>query len=375
MSAAGEAERGDEAWMARALALAERGRGLTSPNPLVGAVAVAAGRVVGEGWHERAGQPHAEPAALAAAGPAARGATLYVTLEPCNHQGRTPPCTEAILRAGVARVVAAVADPNPLVPGGGAAALRAAGVQVRVGCLEAEARRQNRVFFTAARRGRPHVTLKWAMTLDGKIAAAGGESRWITSEPARAHAHRLRAEADAIVVGVGTALADDPELTVRLPGGWPREPLRVVLDSRGRLPAEARLLKAGTPGRAIVAVTAAAGPGAAALEAAGATVLRCAAAAGRVDPGDLLAQLFRREVRAVLVEGGAEVHGAFLGAGLVDRVVAYVAPRLLGGRQAPGPAGGPGRRLAQALELAELTVSRAGQDLVIEGHLGGNGEG
>jgi len=236
----------DTRWMARALALAARGRGLTSPNPMVGALVIQDGAIVAERFHERAGGPHAEAAALADAGTRARGATLYVTLEPCNHVGRTPPCAEAVIRAGVRRVVAATSDPNPKVTGGGAAALRAASIEVSLGCLEREARALNEAFFTAMALRRPHVTAKWAMTLDGKIAAHDRRSRWITGEAARREAHRLRSESDAIVTGIGTVLADDPALTVRLEQPWPREPYRVVVDGHARMPLDAALLGVGT---------------------------------------------------------------------------------------------------------------------------------
>jgi diaminohydroxyphosphoribosylaminopyrimidine deaminase / 5-amino-6-(5-phosphoribosylamino)uracil reductase len=357
----------DERFMARALALAERARGLTSPNPMVGALVVAGDEVVGEGFHRGAGHAHAEVEALAAAGARAAGATLYVTLEPCVHHGRTPPCAPAVAVSGVRRVVVAAADPNPLVSGRGLDALRQAGLDVAGGVLEEEAARQNRVFFTAMRRGRPHVTLKAAITVDGRIADVHGASQWITGEIARRHAHRLRGESDAIVVGVETVLRDDPRLTVRLEASWPREPYRVVLDSRGRVPPTARLIAAGTPARALVAVTAAA-PAAAArgLEAAGASVMRLAAREGRVDVAALLAALAAREIRGVLVAGGGEVHAAFLDAGLVDRVAMFVAPRLLGGREAPSVVEGAGRALKDAVRLAPFEVTRLGDDLLLE---------
>ncbi len=360
----------DIRWMARALALAARGRGMTSPNPMVGAVVVRDGALLAERFHERAGAPHAEAAALEAAGPAARGATLYVTLEPCNHVGRTPPCVAAILRAGVRRVVAAVRDPNPRVTGGGAGALAAAGVEVSLGCLEAEARELNQAFFTVATRQRPHVTAKWAMTLDGKIAAHDRRSQWITGPAARREAHRLRSESDAIVVGIGTVLADDPALTVRLGEPWPREPYRVVVDGRARLPLEAALLRTGTPARVLVAVGEEA-PAArvAGLASAGATVLQCKSHDGRVDVRDLCARLLGLDVMAVLLEGGSALTGAFVQARLVDRVAVFVAPKLLGGETAPGPAGGPGRLLPEALRLGRLTARPVGEDWLLEGSI------
>jgi diaminohydroxyphosphoribosylaminopyrimidine deaminase/5-amino-6-(5-phosphoribosylamino)uracil reductase len=367
--------------MRLALGLAEQGRGLTSPNPMVGAVVVDGDEIVGEGFHRAAGRPHAEIEALEAAGARARGATLYVTLEPCTHHGRTPPCAPRVVAAGLRRVVVAVADPNPLVAGRGIAALRAAGLEVDVGLLAAEASRQNRVFLTAMRERRPHVTLKAAASLDGKIADVHGHSRWITGEGARAHAHRLRAECDAIVVGIGTVLRDDPRLDVRLggpassagaggpsaPAPWPREPYRVVLDSAGRTPADARLIGAGTPGRALIAVTERApAERVSELEAGGATVVRCASRDGRVDVGALLANLAAREVRAVLVEGGGEVLASFLAAGVVDRVAVFLAPLLLGGRAAPSVLAGHGRELKSAVRLAALTVTALGDDLLLE---------
>lgn len=357
----------DLAFMRRALALAERGRGLTSPNPMVGAVVVRDGEVVGEGFHTGAGGPHAEIMALASAGERARGATLYISLEPCNHHGRTPPCTRAIRNAGVARVVAGAVDPNPHVTGGGAGALRASGIEVAVGVGGDEARALNRAFFTAMRRGRPHITLKSAMTLDGKIAAQDGTSRWITGAEARAEAHRFRSESDAVIVGIGTALADDPALDVRLEAPWPREPWRVVVDSQARLPVRARVIGAGRPERAIVAVTDTAPPErVAALEATGATVMACKSAQGRVDLADLAARLFALDAIAVLVEGGAELNAGFLDAGLVDRVAIFLAPKLLGGAAAPTPVGGTGRSLSQAVRLARPAVRLLGDDWLVE---------
>ncbi len=359
----------DERLMARALELAERGRGLTSPNPMVGAVVVApSGEVVGEGAHLVAGGAHAEIEALAQAGERARGATLYLTLEPCAHHGRTPPCAPAVVEAGIARVVAALGDPNPLVSGRGFDVLRRAGLEVVQGVLAEAAARVNRVFLTAMTERRPHVTLKVAMTLDGKIADAAGGSRWITGEAARAYGHRLRSESDAVVVGVTTVLRDDPELSVRLERPWPREPYRVVLDTGGRTPIAARLLRAGAPHRTLIAVGAEApAERLDRLAAGGVTVLRCPTRDGRVDPGALLRELYAREVRGVLVEGGGEVHAAFLEAGLVDRVAVFIAPLLVGGRNAPTAVGGAGRELKSAVRLGALDVTRLGNDLLLEG--------
>ena len=357
----------DLQWMARALTLAARGRGLTSPNPMVGAILVRDGAMLAERFHERAGGAHAEAAALAEAGERARGAILYVTLEPCNHVGRTPPCVDAIIRAGVRRVVSATRDPNPRVKGGGTAALATAGVEVTTPCLEREARDLNRAFFTAVERQRPHVTVKWAMTLDGKIASFDRRSQWITGEAARQEGHRLRSQSDAIVTGIGTVLADDPALTVRLAQPWPREPYRVVVDSRARLPLDAKLLQTGRRSRVLVAVGEAAAPQRlAALESAGVTVLACKSREGRVDVADLGARLLALDVTAVLLEAGSELTGAFVQAGLVDRVAAFVAPTLLGGADAPTSVGGPGLALANALRLTNMTVRPIGADWLIE---------
>ena len=357
----------DSRWMGRALELAGRGAGLTSPNPVVGAVLVGAGRAVGEGFHARAGGAHAEAEALEQAGTAARGGTLYVTLEPCNHTGRTPPCVQAITTAGVRRVVAATRDPNPRVQGGGAAALSRAGVEVTLGCREGEAIALNRVFITAARRGRPHVTLKWAATLDGATADVRRGSRWITGSEARLEAHRMRSRADAVVVGIGTVLTDDPGLDVRLGGPWPREPFRVVVDSRARLPVTARLIGAGKPERALVAVTDAADPERLeSLEARGVTVLRCKSQEGQVDVSDLVSRLGALDVGGILVEGGGKLAWAFLEAGLVDRVVAFTAPMLLGGAAAPRAVGGAGLLLPEAVRLEGIGVRPMGTDWMME---------
>jgi diaminohydroxyphosphoribosylaminopyrimidine deaminase/5-amino-6-(5-phosphoribosylamino)uracil reductase len=358
---------GDIRWMGRALELAGRGAGLTSPNPVVGAVVVAAGRAAGEGFHSRAGGAHGEAMALARAGGAAHGATLYVTLEPCNHTGRTPPCVEAIKTAGVRRVVIATRDPNPGVPGGGAATLARAGVEVAVGCREGEAMALNRGFFTAARRGRPHVTLKWAASLDGATADTRLSSRWITGPEARLEAHRLRSQADAIVVGIGTALADDPALDVRIGISWPREPYRVVVDSSARLPLTARLIGSGMPGRSLVAVTDAAdAERVGGLEARGVTVLRCKSHEGHVDVSDLVSRLGALDVGAVLVEGGGKLAWAFLEAGLVDRVIAFTAPMLLGGATAPRAVAGTGLSLPEAIRVGGVTVHPVGADWMTE---------
>ncbi|RKS77798.1 diaminohydroxyphosphoribosylaminopyrimidine deaminase/5-amino-6-(5-phosphoribosylamino)uracil reductase [Motilibacter peucedani] len=335
--------------MRRAVELAGRGAATASPNPVVGCVVLApSGETVGEGWHERPGGPHAEVAALRRAGPAARGATAVVTLEPCRHTGRTGPCTTALLEAGVARVVYAVPDPSDQA-GGGAAVLAAAGVEVEAGVLRAEAEQVNARWLAAARLGRPHVTWKFAGTLDGRSAAADGSSRWITGPEARADVHRLRAGMDAVVVGVGTVLADDPALTVR--GVHPppaRPPLRVVVDSAGRTPSTARVLDAEAP--TWVATTAELGSD----------------AAGRVPLAAVVYGLRARGVLAALLEGGPTLAGAFVRAGLVDRVVGYVAPALLGaGAAVLGEAGVASIDGAHRLVLDDVTL--LGTDLRLTG--------
>jgi diaminohydroxyphosphoribosylaminopyrimidine deaminase/5-amino-6-(5-phosphoribosylamino)uracil reductase len=377
-------------YMKLALRLAAKGAGWVSPNPMVGAVVVKDGQIVGRGYHRRAGAPHAEVEALRAAGEAARGSDLYVTLEPCNHQGRTPPCTRAILHAGVRRVILAARDPNPRVAGHGAAYLASQGVQVEEGPLAAEARRLNEAWFKWVETGLPFVIAKAACSLDGKIATAGGESQWLTGEKARAYGQRLRHECDAILVGIDTVLADDPQLTARLaarktqnpkpktqnPG---RDPIRVVLDSTLRIPLTARLLHLDSPAPTWVACTEAAPKEKfKALKDLGAEVLVLPAAGGsesvpgggRVALKPLLELLGRRQVQSLLVEGGAEVLGAFFEAGLVDKFYFFYAPRFLGGQEAPGVLGGKGAaRLKDASQARDLMIRLIGGDLLIFGYL------
>ncbi|WP_245791427.1 bifunctional diaminohydroxyphosphoribosylaminopyrimidine deaminase/5-amino-6-(5-phosphoribosylamino)uracil reductase RibD [Actinacidiphila rubida] len=345
--------------MRRAVALSARALGATAPNPVVGAVILdAAGAVAGEGWHQRAGCPHAEVHALRAAGDRARGGTAVVTLEPCNHTGRTGPCAQALIEAGVARVVFAVADPSPHASGGGAT-LRAAGIDVESGLLADEAEAVNIAWLTSVRRNRPFVRWKYAATLDGRIAAADGTSRWISSAESRADVHRLRAEADAVVVGSGTLVADDPHLAVRGIEGAV-QPLRVVVDTRARITPAAPVLDEAAP--TLVAV----GKDADTAHLPGVDVVRLpyagpAGSAG-LDIDALLAELHARGVRSVLLEGGPTLAGAFVAAGAVDSVVAYLAPALLGaGPHALADAGIT--TIAQALRLDVTEVERFGPDL------------
>jgi len=356
-------------FMSRALALAERGRGHVEPNPLVGAVVVREGEIVGEGFHERFGGPHAEVNAIAAAGEACRGATLYVTLEPCSHHGKTPPCVDAVLRAGFARVVAAMIDPDPRNRGRGIEKLRRAGVEVEVGLLEAEARRLNAPFIKLTTTGLPFVTAKWAMSLDGKIATRTGDSRWISSGPSREVVHDLRGKADAILVGIGTVLADDPLLTARPPG--PRVAARVVADTRARLPLHSQLVETASEAPVVVATTQAAPEEKRrALADAGAEVLVLPERDGRVSLRELMGELGRRQMTNVLMEGGGELFASAVREGLVDKVLAFVAPRLIGGRDAPTPLEGDGVALIeQAIETRDWSVRRVGDDLLIEAWL------
>jgi len=363
----------DAAMMRRAIELAERGCGLVAPNPLVGAVIADRHGIVGEGWHRGVGQRHAETDALMAAGPRARGATAYVTLEPCHHTGRTPPCTDALIDAGIARVVYAVTDPNPIASGG-AAALEVAGIQVLGGVEEPAARYLARAFLHHVETGRPWVIAKCAMSLDGRVATRDGHSRWITGAAARLAGHRLRQSVDAILVGAGTVLADDPALTVRLPeedpmAACPRHPRPVLLDSHGRLPTDGRLLDGSLGTRTLHVVSdRVAQRDAARLSGSAAELLVCPANAedGRVAIADVLEALGARGIQSLLVEGGPRVHGAFLDARAIDEVHAFLAPVLIGGSGAPTAFAGRGAaRLNDALQLEPPAFHRLDQDIAL----------
>ena len=348
----------DRSHMARALALAERGANTTAPNPRVGCVIAHDEQVLGEGWHVRAGEPHAEVFALRAAGDRARGATAYVTLEPCAHHGRTPPCAEALIAAGIARVVAAVRDPHPLVIGRGFAMLEAAGIRVETGLMEAEVRELNRGFLSRIERGRPWVRVKLAMSLDGCTALANGESKWITSEAARGDVSHWRARSDALLTGAGTVRADDPHLTVRL--AEPVDflaPIRVVLDGPGRLPASAKIFDAAAPTWLIRSPEAVAGDGVTA------EAMTVPAIDGRLDLSAVMAQLAQRQINEVQVEAGATLSGALLRAGLVDELLLYLAPVLLGDRGRPLFAGLDIATMAERLEFDLLETLPIGPDL------------
>lgn len=366
----------DLQWMNRALAVASRARGRTAPNPPVGAVLVRDGVVVGEGWTERPGERHAEIMALDRAGSRAHGATLYVTLEPCAHFGRTPPCTDALVDAGIARAVISVRDPYPQVDGRGIAHLSRNGIRVDLGLGARESVRLNAGFFKRIRTGLPEVTAKFAMSLDGKIATHTGHARWITGSEARHEAHRLRDTHDAILVGIGTVLADDPRLTTRLSEaeagiGGPSHPLRVVVDSRARTPLTSAMLQPELPGNTLVVTTDQAPFRAArCLQAAGAEVLVLPDCDGRVDLAVLLRELGRRGINSVLVEGGGALLGSLFSAGMLDRVIAFIAPVIVGGEGAPAPIGGDGvDTMDEARRLGNVEVRRFGQDLAISGTL------
>jgi diaminohydroxyphosphoribosylaminopyrimidine deaminase/5-amino-6-(5-phosphoribosylamino)uracil reductase len=357
----------DQAFMREALAWARHGLGRTSPNPVVGAVVVRDGRVVGYGFHRRAGEPHAEVVALAQAGTGARGATLYVTLEPCAHTGRTGPCTEEILQAGMARVVVATRDPDPHVDGRGIERLRAAGIDVVEGVLARDSLQMNEAYVTHRRTGLPFVTLKWAMSLDGKISARRDAPTTITGETARAYAHELRNTHDAVLVGINTVLADDPQLTCRIPGG--RDPIRVVLDSRLRTPLAARVLHVESPAPTLIVTSEAVSADRVAIfQATGAEVLTLPGR--RPSVRQLMGVLAGRDVLSVLVEGGGTVHAAALAEGVACKVIAVISPGLIGGAKAPTAVEGPEPLAVTGLmRLTDVSVRRLGDDVLIEGYL------
>ncbi|HEU5180486.1 MAG TPA: bifunctional diaminohydroxyphosphoribosylaminopyrimidine deaminase/5-amino-6-(5-phosphoribosylamino)uracil reductase RibD [Candidatus Polarisedimenticolia bacterium] len=364
---------GDEAihrhYLAACLELARHGEGRTSPNPMVGAMVVKEGRILSQGFHRRAGDPHAEIEALAAAGEAARGAVLYVNLEPCVHHGLTPPCVEAVIRSGVHRVVACMLDPDPRVNGRGFERLRGAGVEILYGLLRDEAARLNEKFVKFVTTGRPFVTLKAGMTLDGRIATAAGESRWITSPEARTEAHRLRAAHDAILVGVGTILADDPRLTAR---AWPGKSLvRVILDSRLRTPTGARALSGEDGGKTLIYTGTGKGPQHHVLEKrAGVEVVEVAGAETGLDLEAVFTDLGKRRILSVLVEGGGGVLGSVLRSRSADAVALFIAPKILGGGSKGVFDGFAAAGLSDAESIHEWSWRPVGEDLLVEGRLG-----
>jgi len=361
---------GDAALMRLALDAARRADFRTTPNPMVGCIVAKHGAVLATGWHERAGLPHAEVVALDLAGESARGADLFVTLEPCTVHGRTPPCVERVIAARPSRVVVAMMDPNPRVAGAGVRRLREGGIEVVTGVLESEATALNRFYSKHIATGMPYVTAKFAASLDGRVATTSGESRWITSEESRRLAHRLRHEHDAVLVGVGTVLADDPRLTARLDAA--RQPLRVVLDATLRTPPDARLVSREPGGALIVAAAGAAPDGRRReLERHGAEVVEVARCGEHIDLTAVLRMLGSRDVISVLIEGGPTLLGSAFDAGAVDRVVAMLALRIIGGARAPAAVAGQGvPALAAAGPLQDVSVQRCGPDIVVTGYCG-----
>ena len=356
-----------ENYMRRALELAARGAGHVSPNPMVGCVIVKDGRVIGEGWHEECGSLHAERNALKNCTEDPAGADLYVTLEPCCHWGRTPPCTDAILEKRIGRVFVGCLDANPLVAGKGAEILRSAGIPVETGICEDECRRLNEIFFHYITSKTPYVVLKYAMTLDGKIAAASGDSRWVTGEAARHHVHETRARLSGMMIGVGTVLADDPLLTCRIEGG--RNPYRIICDSHARTPLDCQLIRTAHEIDTVIAVTEW-NERASALKKAGAHLVLCKEQNGKVDLNDLMRQLGAHGLDSILLEGGAELAFTALEAGIVHKVQAYIAPKLIGGAAAKTPLGGTGfAKMAGAMPLKNVTVTPLGEDFLMEGVL------
>jgi len=358
----------DEKLMRRALGLAQKGEGWTAPNPMVGAVIVNNGHIVGEGFHQKAGTPHAEVHALTCAKERAKGAAIYVTLEPCCHHGRTPPCTDALIRAGVSKVVIAMADPNPKVAGGGIKQLREAGIEVVTGVLEREAKVLNEVFIKHIIFKRPFVALKSALTLDGKTATRTGSSKWITGEDSRLYAHKLRHKYDAILVGIGTVLTDDPLLTTRIPGL--KNPIRIIIDSSLRIPINARVLDSEI-GSAIIFTSMSPGECSKVrwIEEKGVEIIHCPGEGGKVDIVSVLDVLYRKGVTSILVEGGSEINGTFFDRRLIDKIYLFAAPKLVGSHLSSGLIGGLGiGEMKEAVHVEDLTVEKIGEDFLFIGY-------
>ena len=358
----------DKEYMQEALRIAANAKGRTSPNPLVGAVIVKDGKIIAEGWHRQAGTPHAEIYALKMAGELAKGAILYVTLEPCSHFGRTPPCANAIVEAGIKKVVATMSDPNPKVAGRGFQILRDAGIEVEIGVCEEEARKLNEVFIKWVTTNKPFVTLKTAMSLDGKIATSTGQSKWITSEASRQRVHELRDIHDAIMVGIETVLKDNPMLTTRIPGG--KNPIRIIVDSNARTPLVSNVVTNHHQAKTIIAVTEnAPAERVNALENSGIEII-FAGNGERVDLNILMNELAKREVTSVLLEGGGTLNFALLEAGLIDKVYAFIAPKIIGGRSALTSVEGNGfENLRDAINLKNITTEQIDSDILITGYI------
>jgi len=363
----------EEKFMQRAIRLAKRGEGRVSPNPLVGALIVKRGKVIAEGYHRKAGLPHAEVNALNLAGSQSRGATLYVNLEPCAHYGRTPPCSKAIIRAGIKRVVVGIEDPNPLVSGKGIRELEGAGIKTIVGVLEDASRRLNQTYIKYITTKLPYLSLKMAMSLDGKIATKTGSSFWISGEASRSYVQRLRSLNDAVLVGIGTVIKDDPELAVRLKSKSQalkkKKVIRIIVDSKARIPLNANVLTKCVDNPTIIATTKYAPLGKIrALKARGAKVVIVKGQKGKVDLGELMKKMGRLQISSILVEGGGNINASFLKEGLVDKVLFFIAPKIIGGRRSLTPVEGEGiKDLREAIKLTEVKVRKVGEDLLVEG--------
>lgn len=359
----------DEKYMALALELAEKGRGKVEPNPMVGAVLVKNGEIVGRGYHQSFGGAHAEIHAINEAGANGKGATLYVSMEPCAHYGKTAPCVDAIITAGIGKVVTTLIDPNPITSGKGMQKLKEAGIEVVLGVMEAQAKKLNAPFFKLMQKGLPYVMVKWAMSLDGKIATHTGDSRWITSEESRAYVHQIRAKVDGIMVGINTVLRDDPLLTCRLEGG--RNPKRIIIDSKASLPLNSRLLKTISESEIIVAVNKnARHERIEKLEQLGCKIIQTRDTSDRVDLTDLFQHLGEMKLTNILVEGGSRVITSMIEGRLVDKVIIFIAPIIIGGEGAKSPVLGKGiDKMCDAVKIGEITVKRFSHDIVIEGIL------
>lgn len=359
----------DTMYMKKAIELAKKGTGRTSPNPLVGAVVVRNGKIVGTGYHKKSGEPHAEIIALERAGALSRGANLYVNLEPCNHRGRTPPCTEAIIKAGIKRVFIAIRDPNPLVDGKGIVKLRENGVEVFEGLMEEEAFKTNEIFFKYIQTKQPFVALKTAISIDGKIATKTGESQWITGERARRHGHILRNTYDAILVGIGTVKKDNPRLTCRLPGKKGGNPIRIIVDSKLSINHDARVFDADISASTLIATTNQAPlPKLQQIQKKAKVLLINKGL--QVDLPTLLKRLGEMEIISILVEGGSRINGSFIADNLVDKYYCYIAPIIIGGDRAPGAFGGEGIPvLTSASKLMDVSINHLGEDLLLTGYL------
>lgn len=362
----------DERFMRMALGLAEGGKGRVEPNPMVGAVVVKEGKVVGQGYHEYFGGPHAEVRALDEAGSSSRGATLYVSLEPCAHYGKTSPCAERLIEAGLSRVVLAVMDPNPRTAGKGVGKLRQAGVEVVIGVAEEEARKLNAPFFKLMTTGMPYVIVKWAMSLDGKTATHTGDSRWVSSQESREYVHKIRSQVDAVMVGMGTVLRDDPLLTCRHPEGG-RNPKRLVVDGQARLPLDSQLIRTISEAEVLVATTdRAPAERVDKLRKAGCRLLTVEGKGNRVDLAELMKILGKEQLTNIYVDGGSTLNASLFEEGLVDKVMVFISPRIIGGAKALQPVSGIGvDKVEDALRLKDVHVTRCAEDILVEGVVSG----